>query len=125
MNNLKFRAVLNGKVRYDVTGFEHGSNNQMDGVFLNGDYHTINEDCVVEQFTGVQGCGGKDVYDGDLISNNFGTDKEVVRKVIFQSGGWVAMHVSGKTRMGRVLDLYEIIRLNFKIVGNIHEAKKA
>ena len=68
MSRLKFRAFANGKMRYDFTGLEHGDENEMGGVFLNGDYQTIGPDCIVMQFTGLQDKNGTDVYEGDLVS---------------------------------------------------------
>lgn len=77
MNNLKYRAYLNNEMRYDVTGFEHGHDNQMTGVFIDGDfYHVAGVDddrvklydkAIVMQWSGLIDSNGNDVYTGDII----------------------------------------------------------
>jgi len=73
MNHLKFRAFANGKMRYDVTGFEHGTANEMAGVFLNGDFHDIDEECIVMQCSPMKDKNGADIYDGDEVDFIGGT----------------------------------------------------
>lgn len=76
MRELKFRAWDGKTVRYDATGFEHGDNNEMLGVFLNGDYYSIVDrvECklgtqaIVMQYTGVKDKNGADIYEKDVIS---------------------------------------------------------
>lgn len=60
------------------------------------------------------------VYENDFISNNYKTDKEVVRQVIMKNGCWIAKLIKGKSRLPKEMLLHEIIKLNFKVVGNIH-----
>ena len=73
MNHLKFRAFANGKMRYDVTGFEHGEKNEMLFIFLNGDAYKIGSECEVMQFTGLTDKNGTDIYDGDEVDFVGGT----------------------------------------------------
>jgi hypothetical protein len=63
---------------------------------------------------------GEDVYEGDFISNNYGTDKEVIRQITMDNGCWIAKVIKGKSRLPHKMLLYDIIKLNFKVVGNIH-----
>jgi uncharacterized phage protein (TIGR01671 family) len=92
MKELKFRAFVNGKMRYDVTGFEHGEKNEMTGVFLNGDDYRIGPDCLVMQATGVVDKNGKDIYEGDLVNyltNHFITKDEGGGFMVKQEVKWV------------------------------------
>jgi hypothetical protein len=74
MRELKFRAWDGKSIRYDVTGFEHGSENEMEGVFLNGDYFTMREDrsrihplAIPMQYTGIKDSKDNEWFDGDII----------------------------------------------------------
>ena len=79
------------------------------------------EGCTLMQFTGLIDCEDKEIWENDLLSNNFGTDKEVVRQVIFQNGSWIMKRIKGKSRLGEDILLGEYRVLNFKVIGNIYE----
>jgi hypothetical protein len=62
-----------------------------------------------------------DVYFGDLVSNNYGTDKEVVREIVEHNGCKMMKIISGKSSLPKHILLHEFFNLNFKVVGCIHQ----
>jgi uncharacterized phage protein (TIGR01671 family) len=119
MKELKFRAFVNGKMRYDVTGFEHGEKNEMTGVFLNGDDYRIGPDCLVMQATGVVDKNGKDIYEGDLVNyltNYFITQDEGGGFMVKQEVKWVR----GGYLFGEWSTAYAKVS-TLVVTGNIYE----
>lgn len=75
MREIKFRAWNGYKLKYDITGFEHGEKNEMAGIFIDGDYYKITskiankKDAIVMQFTGLYDKNGKEIYEGDICKH--------------------------------------------------------
>lgn len=75
------------------------------------------------QFTGLQDKNGIDIYFDDFMSNNFKTDKEVIRQVILHEGTMMLKRVKGKSSLPKYLPLYEWYQMNMVVIGNIHQDK--
>jgi hypothetical protein len=79
----------------------------------------VNAD-TVGQYTGYK-MKGVQVFFGDLVSNNYKTDKEVIREIVLYKGQMMMKLVKGKSRLGKYILLDDMCNLNYEIIGNIWE----
>lgn len=118
MRELKFRAwdKIDKKMSpsFNIGALDRYDN---DCKWVLNDSYEIPMNSVFMQYTGYQ-MKGQEVYFGDLVSNNFGTDKEVVREVVEYKGNKMLKRVKGKSSFPEYISLHQFYQLNFKIIGN-------
>lgn len=133
MRQLKFRAWDGERMRYDVTGFEHGRGNEMAGVFLSGNYYamadknmvthrdTLYPPAHVMHFTGIMDADGNEIYEGDIIQSSYGIPPvKVTAPVVFRDGGFFVMtprHTPEKCLLSEFINYLGCVY----VVGNVHE----
>ena len=82
-------------------------------------FNTSEWDCM--QYTNYRDLDGNEIYFNDLVSNNFGTGKEVIRKIVMQKGCIMVKRVKGKSSSPKFILIQELRKWNFIVVGNIYE----
>jgi len=77
---IKFRAWIDGEAWYlgDERAFMFWEDGKLNITYVSGIYEgtdevysTISEGFILEQFTGLQDCEGKDIYEGDLVRYSY------------------------------------------------------
>ena len=85
-----------------------------------GTVFQIAEGYHVMQYTGLKDKNGKEIYEGDLISENGGEPLEVIWQ--FHSVRWLMQ----STLIGRTYRemAYDYAQMNYEVIGNIYENPK-
>ena len=116
MRILKFRAFdrERQKMRYDVTGFEHGVANEMNIIFCDGDPFYL-ADTPVMQFIGLVDANKSQIYEGDLVEHpSFPTSE-----IVFSRGQFIAIYDRGSGDEWECDFWREASKC--KVIGNIYE----
>lgn len=83
-------------------------------------WHQIDPE-TLGQFTGYEMFNNK-VFFGDLVSNNYGTNKEVIREIVECEGNKMMKRVKGNGRLPKYISLHEYRKFNFRVISNIHDS---
>ena len=60
------------------------------------------------------------VYLGDIVSNNYGSNDEVLRIVILYKGCLVMELIKGRSKFSKYILLHDFHNNNYRVVNNIH-----
>jgi hypothetical protein len=119
MRTFKFRAWI-PKLKYFCKHvlFEDGA-----AVALHNDggfgYPISADQCVIQQFTGLQDSKGLDIYEGDLLEFAYTDDRKFIGKVEY-SEKFASFVVVSENAFETFLDLADHTE-SFKVVGNLQE----
>ena len=103
MRTIKFR-IFNKKIKSYID--IHSSAIMID------ELNNLNDNLIVEQFTGLHDKNGKEIYEGDILEDTLGRKKLVE---YFQDGFWLNASFDGAEWCLRQ------VNSSSKIIGNIYE----
>ena len=69
-----------------------------------------------KQYTGYK-IDGIEIHFGDLLSNNYKTDKEVIRKIVMHEGIISMKRIKGRSTLPKYISLHEHLIFNYYIIG--------
>lgn len=116
---IKFRAFDDGKMLHSHNNYFNDDTTQLAWFF-----GKVREDSIIMQFTGLTDKNGKDIYEGDIISERWLC--EVYKNV--EGTFMIKFHTNPKVNKTMTLKKYLAHRLNAgtseidnSVIGNIHE----
>ena len=75
------------------------------------------EDDVIMQYTGLQDCNGKDIYEGDIVQSK---NKKILFTVVFSQGGFYLQHMNKHQYAFAIYDEETKCEIEY-VIGNIYE----
>ncbi len=126
MRDIKFRAWQKEHLEMcDVTAIDEckgllGFGNNEGEV----DYWLDADECILMQYTGLTDKNGKEIYEGDIISNG-----KLTYKVVFEKGSFCLHSIKKQKRkrsyfLSQVIEFADCYDIQFGVIGNIYENKE-